>query len=230
MMSLGLGAVDQRTLLGSSSNAGLIVNSLIANAPQTGLSIIYYTYNSLFTCFMLSREWDQLSRRRSGLRVSNPPKGAQKTTYFLQLPYRIAFPLMIFSGVMHWMCAQSLFLVSIRAGDESIITCGYSPVAVLILTLMLLSMLLIAFTVGNRKVRGLIPFAGTCSASMSAMCHPYVKDDRDRMPFLPVKWGVIGDGNVTEDGEWVGHCSISHEEVTMPEVGRLYAGSKLKQH
>jgi hypothetical protein len=230
MLSLGLGATDQRTLLDSafsvptSGSSGLLVNSLVANLPQIALSIIYYSYNSLFTCFMLGREWDQLARKRKGLRVSQGPRGSQRSTYFLQLPYRFAFPLMAFSGVLHWFCAQSLFLVSLQDGSTSLITVGYSPIAILAVSIMAIAMLYTAFAAGNRKVRGIIPFAGTCSASISAMCHPYPGGFEETAEYLSVKWGVTGFVHTNEEDEAIGHCSLSHRHVEMPEVGRLYAG------
>ena len=230
ILSLGLGATDQRTLLDStlslptSGSSALILNALVANVPQVALSIIYYSYNSLFTCFMLGREWDQLGRKSKGLRVSQCPRGSQRSTYFLQLPYRFAFPLMAFSGVLHWFCAQSLFLVTLQDASKALVTVGYSPVAILALTIMALSMLFTALSVGNRKVRGIIPFAGTCSASISAMCHPHPADFEEKPECLPVKWGVTDSVHRNADDGAIGHCSISHRHVEMPEVGRLYAG------
>ena len=48
--------------------------------------------------------------------MSNVAKGAQRSEYFLQLPYRFALPIMLYSGFLHWLCSQSFFLVSISAG------------------------------------------------------------------------------------------------------------------
>jgi hypothetical protein len=54
-----------------------------------------------------------MAYHRKGLRVSENPRGAQRSTYFLQLPYRYAIPLLIVSSAMHWMVSQSLFLVTV---------------------------------------------------------------------------------------------------------------------
>jgi hypothetical protein len=232
MIELGFGAVDQRTLLSSalsiptSGTSGLLLNALIANSPQVILSMVYYTYNSLFTCFMISAEWDRLARQRKGLRVSQNPIGAQRSTYFLQLPYRIALPLMAFSGVLHWFCAQSLFLVSILiAGTErSVIVCGYSPAAILGLTILGIIMFFGAFIVGNMKLEGVIPFAGTCSASISAMCHLSPEPIDEDPSCLPLQWGVTEVNVDVQNDEPHGHCSISHQDVDLPENGKLYAG------
>jgi hypothetical protein len=106
------GASDPRVLIYDYVD-GFIGNVLIANSPQIILSAIYYSYNGLFTTFLLSNELNQFAATRKGLRVSIRPEQSQRSTYFLQLPYRYGIPLMVFSGVLHWLCSQSLFLVSV---------------------------------------------------------------------------------------------------------------------
>jgi hypothetical protein len=110
LMLLGLGTSDPRTIIQgwfirSQIVNGLILNVLIANLPQIILSTIYYTYNCLFTCFSLGYEWHSYVNHRRSLRVSTHTCGAQCTTYFLQLPYRFAVPLMASSGILHWLCS-----------------------------------------------------------------------------------------------------------------------------
>lgn len=63
----------------------------------------------------LAHEWSQYAVQRKGLRVSAQPRGAQRSTYFLSLPYRNAIPFIILSTLMHWLMSESLFLVMIEA-------------------------------------------------------------------------------------------------------------------
>ena len=235
LLSLGLGAIDARTFISWSlpteGAVGVLSNIFMANLPQLILSTVYYTYNGLLTCFFLSYEWDQFSRQRKGLRVSQCPQRAQRTTYFLQLPYRFAFPLLTFSAFLHWLCSQSIFLVSIAVNDAKndgdivkFSTCGYSPLAILGMTIMGIFMILVAFTVGNREFKSRAPAVGSCSASISAMCHVPKEESGEEAAYLPVKWGVTNFDCVTEDGEPFGHCSISSQAVQEPEEGKLYAG------
>jgi len=120
LLSLPLGAADPRAFIYSFIKDTLLFNVFVANLPQLILSGTYFTYNGLFTCFLLGSEWASYSIQRKGLRVSHSPEGAQRSTYFLQLPYRFAFPLIIMSGVLHWLCSQSIFLVSIFLDSSSI--------------------------------------------------------------------------------------------------------------
>ncbi len=63
-----------------------MVNVFVANSPQPILSMIYYTYNGLLTCFLLAVEWNGFARSRKGLRVTTSRHGLQRSSYTLQLP------------------------------------------------------------------------------------------------------------------------------------------------
>lgn len=203
----------------------------IANSAQTILSFLYFSYNGLFTGMLLGYEWVSYAHKRKGLRVSHPTKGAQRSTYFLQLPYRFAFPLMVLSGILHWLVSQSIFLVAIDvyasngthvgpvpySGDFK--STGYSPID--ILTTFFVGIVMTAAAIGI----GFVPFkegmnvAGSCSAAISAACHLIKDEDGFTTARSEVKWGVI---DVNADG--IGHCAFSRNEVEMPKVGQMYAG------
>jgi hypothetical protein len=249
LMSLSIGAIDPRVFiygwkLGTEGIGGLISNAIVANIPQIILSGIYFTYNGLFTCFMLGNEWDQYGRTRKGLRVGSSPQGAQRTTYFLQLPYRFALPLMVISSVLHWLCSQSIFVVSviissIEFGDSinnppfhadnitqtEFITCGYSPRAIFGVIIIGIFMVIGVILAGRRRYHGVIPVAGTCSAAISAMCHIPQSEESGDVVTQPLQWGVTGyDDDSGKDIVAVGHCSFSSREVQRPKEGQFYAG------
>jgi hypothetical protein len=230
---------------------GLVSNVLIANSPQAIFSTIYYTYNGLFTCFLLGAEWNSYASERKGLRISSGSRGAQRTTYFLQLPYRWALPLMVLSGVLHWLCSQALFLVSVQFDQRAIngpldteyktvefLTCGYSPSAILSVVLIGSAMVAFAVTVGSKKhVEGGIPVAGSCSASISACCHSTLHPDdvEEDAALLPLQWGETvqqsGASDVHEDGKapkvssHSGDERIGHCSFSNEEVQKPREGS-----
>ena len=86
LWKLGLGAVnvrtpmDWRSINGPTTSVGIV---LFANIAQPILSLIYFTYNGIFTCMLAEREWYQFARKRGGLRI---PSGSQQSSCFLQLP------------------------------------------------------------------------------------------------------------------------------------------------
>jgi hypothetical protein len=67
------------------------------------------------TVMSLARELPRYGLRQNGLRVSTNPRGAQRSTYFLQLPYRFGIPIIVATSVLHWLLSQSIFLVSTEA-------------------------------------------------------------------------------------------------------------------
>jgi hypothetical protein len=61
-----------------------------------------------------------------------------------------------------------------------------------------------------------IPLASTCSAAISAACHPPVGDSEAYL--FPVQWG-----EVSTDDRGIGHCSLTTaRDVKAPEIGKLY--------
>jgi hypothetical protein len=67
-----------------------------------------------------------------------------------------------------------------------------------------------------RKYSGDIPMASSCSASISAACHPHPDDNE--VYLFPLQWGVVF------DREGIGHCSLTTDrEATSPKDGERYA-------
>ncbi|KAF2030263.1 hypothetical protein EK21DRAFT_112181 [Setomelanomma holmii] len=236
LAKLGYGTIDPRTAVNGLPN-NLVLNAIVANSPQVILSMLYFSYNALFTSFLLSYEWTTYAQKRKGLRVSRQPVGAQRTEYFLQLPYRFGIPLMALSGMLHWLVSQAIFLVAVDfytvfgepgSGLSSygyaidMKTCGYSPIA--IVSVIILGVLMVAAIIafGYIPYRQGMPLAGSCSMAMSAACHLDKREyDGATAAVEKVQWGVVG---VVENG--VGHCSFSTGTVEMPVVGQVYAGKE----
>ncbi|KAJ5154792.1 uncharacterized protein N7500_010231 [Penicillium coprophilum] len=134
-----LGTITADTLIkGGIWPDTFLANVLIANAPQLIFSFLYFAFNALLTAMTLAAEWSSYATHHKGLRVSNNPQLAQRSNYFLSIPYRYATPLILVSGILHWLISQSLFMVGVEAFDSDmvrnpprdVITCGYSPVAI----------------------------------------------------------------------------------------------------
>ena len=72
------------------------------------------------------------------LYVLRYPRGLQRSTYRLQLPYKYGLPLLLLSALLHWLVSQSLFLVRGDVFDpdgiqtrHSTTTVGYSLIAII---------------------------------------------------------------------------------------------------
>lgn len=238
----GLGTIDPRTFISwdlpTSGATGLISNVVVANIPQLLLSFLYLNYNGLMTAMSLAHEASRYGIRRNGLRVSSTPRGAQRSTYFLQLPYRFSLPIMLVTAVLHWLISQSIFLVSIEAimlipstgttlyspliwdttNPRTLMTCGYAPSAILAV-IVLTSLLLIGMLgTGVTRLPSSMPVAASCSAAIAAACHVAEGEREEACALKEVMWGDTG-----SDEKGVGHCAFSTRDVEVPEEGRLHA-------
>jgi hypothetical protein len=118
VLRISLGSVDARTIVRSGTAAsglsGIFQNVLVANSPQVIISLIYFSYNAAITSMLLAHEWSGFFTRRKPLRVSTSRQGHQRSSYFLQLPYRYALPLLTASTLLHWLASQSVFVISVQ--------------------------------------------------------------------------------------------------------------------
>ncbi|KAL6709804.1 hypothetical protein ACN47E_000589 [Coniothyrium glycines] len=227
LWAVGFSNVAGNNLLGVSTT--IMGGILLANAPQALLTYLYLAFNALYTNMFVAREWSSYSTQRKTLRVTMPT-GQQRDTYWLNVPFRFAIPLTVLSGLFHWLTSQSIFAVRITVLDahnrnvvaNQISTCGYSPIAI-ILTTILGSLIAIGGVIMARfKYPVGMPLAGSCSAAISAACHPSF-DDLDAS-LLPLQWGAVThDKNERSETEGVGHCCFTSLPVELPILGRRYA-------
>ncbi|PUU75535.1 hypothetical protein B9Z19DRAFT_1131133 [Tuber borchii] len=206
---------------------GMTRAALLSNLPQIILSFLYLTYNSLFTCMLLGHEWSLFSHRHRTLRVTSPHPG-QRSTYWLQIPYTYAIPLMTLSCVLHWLLSQSSFLAVTEILDPlgkknaTIISAvGYSCIAIIFLLTLGILALVTAAGIGYKQFAAEITTVGSCSAAISAACHPAGANSEETTG-KKVRWGDVG----TEPNLGVRHLTFSSEKgVRKPVLGEVYAGT-----
>lgn len=228
--SSGFGELDSDmmadwTLRGKSGLLGLAV---LTNIPQLLLSLLFLTYNSLFTCMLLSKEWMGYASMHTPLRVTHA-KGEQKSQWRLQLPYHYSIPLMALSALLHWLISLSLFLARVtmfdREGREdtgsSVNTFGYSVQPVIVTIIIGSVALLLGLGTGLRRYNSGMPLAGSCSAAISAACHVTNDEDGSTTVEKAVRWGAVE----RKSEEDVGHCSFTARQAEAPVKGQLYAGN-----
>lgn len=240
LMHIPFGAVDRKLTLGHEGESGtaLLYNVVLANSPQFALSFIYYLYNGLWTAQCGALEWASYVTKRKGLRVSWR-KGNQRSSYYLQIPYRYGVPLLILSITLHFLISQSIFIAAMRyyGEDDGFSDIGYSPRAILT-TFCVATVIIVAQVVFSlRRIDGRIPFHGNKSAVISAACHPgrtcrqdHGAEDRNRVSTLPLKWGAFPlceeaatNNSKDRDGDdTVGHCGFSADPVELPTAGHQY--------
>ncbi|KAJ5373602.1 hypothetical protein N7517_005608 [Penicillium concentricum] len=226
----GLGDASAATTLNGLSipatASGIFSMIFMANVPQILVSLAYFFYNGLLTCMLSAVEYDNYAKERKPLRVSWP-RGSQRSTYYLSLPYRYSIPLLIVSAVLHWLVSQSFFFVQVILFDrhgvpqtsppEVLVTCGYSPVAIIFAIIVGGSLPIVALALGLRHFRSHMPLAGQCSAAISAACHPMTTAVDHAVN--PMQWGEVPDRVLS-------HGNFSHTiTVNFDCEGRSSAGS-----
>ncbi|KIX02466.1 uncharacterized protein Z518_08407 [Rhinocladiella mackenziei CBS 650.93] len=235
LAKMGLGSVSADTLvrLGGSigANNSLVGYVLLVNLPQLIVSSIYLLYNALFTTMTLSSEWSSFGTTRQTLRVSRP-QCPQRSTFYLQLPYRYAIPLLVASGTLHWLISQSIFLVRVRMfdffGDDdpehSITTAGYSCIAIILAIALGSTLVLACALLALRPLPDTGPPPGpNCSLIISAACHPDVSE-RDTDSSVPLSMRELQWGATMHKGSaTVGHCTFSSGPAEPPLVGNKYS-------
>ena len=129
-------------LKANQGNRALYSNIFFTNLWQIIISLLYVTFNALFSYIRVSEEWAGYQKTRKSLRVSFP-EGIQRSSHFISMPYRYGVPLIISMALLHWMVSQSVFVVrvishysdgSLDAGS-TITAAGYSPLGIILCTL-----------------------------------------------------------------------------------------------
>lgn len=164
------------------SSTSILFNAGLANLPQLFFSIAYLNINTICTAVAGAHEWNQLATIKKHLRVTKP-FGQQRSTYFLQLPYRWSLPLISAGGILHWLLSQTFFLVRIDFFDlhplghqnivstESRCACGLSALCLMVFIGVALLLLAAIGAIGLSKMPTRMPIAASCSLAISAACH-----------------------------------------------------------
>lgn len=237
LSALGFGKINASALVNGwgllyirSKRRQIAAAVIVANLPQAILSFLYLHLNGLATSLALTGEALRFATPGEGapLRVSLPVgETRQRGTWFLQLPYHSAVPLMALSGVLHWLVSQSFFLAVVAQYDwegglvnaTAIATCGYSLVPMLVVVGLGLGILVAMWVVGRCGKwdgRGM-PVLGSCSLAISAACHR--PEGMEGLEFGVVRWGVVCDRGGNGD---IGHCSFAGGEVGEVSDGKKY--------
>ncbi|KAH8668084.1 hypothetical protein BGZ60DRAFT_43297 [Tricladium varicosporioides] len=238
LWSLGFGEIHQNAMVIYGGGGNAVTMAILANIPQVFLALIYLQYMGIITSMFLARDWSTFAFKPQTLMVSTP-SGKQRGTWLLSAPLSWGIPLLALQTLLHWFLSQSIFMVQTEVYDKNgkplvynpntyndythISNCGYSPIAIIFSIvasgIMILSAVMLMF---RRFPTGAPPVVSTCSAAISASCHPIVRDPD--MKFKELRWGVNGGF-----ASGVGHCSLVTAETwdaghgSAPVVGYTYA-------
>ncbi|KAF2846144.1 hypothetical protein T440DRAFT_542799 [Plenodomus tracheiphilus IPT5] len=204
--SMGLSAWGTSSQSTMSTNNSILFNAWIVNLPQVILSFCYLGLNNICTFLASVEVWNNLALSRKGLRVTKP-MAEQRSTYFLQLPFRWSVPLIVTSGVLHWLLSQTFFQMRVdvferdsdtRNADKSKSVAGYSSLSLLVFFIVALALVVAVGWVAQQYVQQRLPMAASCSLDISAACHPPQGETDTHLK--KVKWGLVGQQGQGGDG------------------------------
>jgi hypothetical protein len=240
LWDLGFGQINQHTMVISGGGGNAITMTLLANIPQIFLSVIYILYLGVMTSMFLAAEWSAYAFKAQTLMLSTS-SGKQRSTWLFGAPLGWGFMLLAFGTLLHWLLSQCIFIVQVTVFDKDgkpydyniasdefhptvFSNCGYSPIAIICATvaagILLLSAIIFCW---RRFPAGAPPVVGTCSAAISAACHPIEKTPE--MLYECFRWGANGGFS-----NGVGHCALVPAEIWNagragpPVPGHTYAG------
>jgi hypothetical protein len=208
---------------------GIVPTLITANIPQLGFSLLYVFYSNIWSKLLIAHEFDRLTENKKGLRVSDRPRGEQRTSHFFTLPARYAFPLMACSAALHWLCSRSLFMARYDGVDiydnidrkDQIVRLAYNVQGMTALIGVNFAMVVATVSIaGFRRLRtGLGEIA--MSVVISAACH--VKRYEAQPWLQKIQWGDVSEGiGEVEDGQIVRHCAFTSLLAEPPTEGHLY--------
>jgi len=212
----GLGEVSPFALLGKEWKAGMTLREfsyqiLLTNAFQLLVSCMYLLFNNIISRQLVAAEWVRLldAKEKKTLRVSSP-QGLQRSSYLLSLPFVYAVPLTVFFALLHWLVSQSIFIVqttvyesgseNVRMGWKDGSRIGYSAIGIVFViaavALLICGSLVHSAVRRHRNVPAEFPSLGTCSAAISAVCHPPNGDTDAHL--AGVSMGVVAQGHLEQ--------------------------------
>lgn len=223
--SLGIGSIDRNFFIGwAHRDPKYFVQAVfLANVGHAVFGILYIIYNNVFYAMTFSWEWARYANHRKGLRVSEAPRGSQRTVYFFLMPLKLALPIMLFSACIHTLVSNTLFLVDVetygrdpttntflRTPEFDFTTTGFSPLGNALLIVAGALMISYLLCCSALELKSTMPVTSTCSAAISAACQPD-ESEPDDFYLRKISWGVTG----IKDG--IGHCTFSCNPVDKPD-------------
>ncbi|KAJ5914828.1 hypothetical protein N7504_003711 [Penicillium tannophilum] len=219
-----------------SSNYSELKGVVVANSVQLVVTIAYYLFNRVLTSMLASAEYSAYGTDRKALRVTWPVKDSkQRSTYWLSVPYKYGIPILLLFTTIHWLVSQGYYyvlMIPYGADDQPLYEKKISSLGVSSLPIFLAAVIgfiagMLLLSLAFRRLKSLIPLAGTCSAAISAACHPPEDVCTATAAHGELIWGetslpsdCIDDES---DGREVrGHCSFTPLDATQPSLEKLY--------
>lgn len=185
---------------------------------------------------LAAAEYSSYGVDRKPLRVTWPVKGShQRSTYWLSVPYQYGIPIMVLYMILHWLVSESIYYVLLipydgdqRVWEKRTSCLGLTALPMLLAVVVGFLMIFLLVALAFRRFKSTMPLAGSCSAAISAACHPPKDDCTDTAALGELMWGETGlppdwDIDQSDGDDQKGHCSFTSLDAVQPSLMKLYA-------
>lgn len=237
-ISIPLGTATPETTFSFPITIEVTQLALIAALPQLLLAILYLSTNALLTTYFVSHELSLFALGPRSLRVSSNPAGTETTSLYLSLPRPVSWLLLALFTALSFVLSQAVFPIVSYSSSPSLGQQQQHPTptpgvafnaqALLIFFGLLVILLFSILALGFRRTPGVAldnsdekgnPLAlggGSCSALISARCHPVRGEGK--LWLGSVMWGVVEEGTSMQPGR----CAFTGNAVGVLDVRRQY--------
>ncbi|CAI6267609.1 unnamed protein product [Periconia digitata] len=221
-------------------------NIVASNSPQLALALAYFIWNSHITVMISAREYTmyaastkcmndtQYHQPKHALRLTYVREGTQqRNSHFFAIPLRYWIPITALWTLLQWLASQAVFFARLdllshwlQVSEYSISQVGYSVLGIICFTAVSCVVFISGSVLSIKNINNEMPLAATCSAALSAACHP--KDPTLKHFEKKIHWGVekADDEAITGgiDGrEPLERCTFTSLEARYPTTGSFYA-------
>lgn len=224
--------------------------TILASLPHLLSALLYVTLNALLSTYFAAAEFSSFAIPDAPrpLRLSSRARGSQVTSLYITLPRPYSWLLIILFAALSFTSSTSLVVMAVDTPSAQLTALSLSPTPLLTTLCLLITLLTTPLVLGLRAADAKASYVnghpagnplalalrgGTCSAVLSAKCHPAPPrsphtpatgvSERGLLVGVdatqPVSWGVIYEGV----GMQVGRTGFASGEAAMIGVGRAYA-------
>ncbi|KAB2572431.1 hypothetical protein DBV05_g8912 [Lasiodiplodia theobromae] len=197
---------------------GEIAAFLISNGAQLLYSCLYLLLIYNVTLICMEHQWGKFEKGRQRLRCTIVKSERFDESYFLQLPKKILFPIMVYSVLMHWLLGLAILAKEEIVDDGFVIYSRYNivtvPDGVWGSCALLLAMTSACWWAYTYRREGFIP---QMFGSIRALCAS--TSNLSDFPMEGIHWGDLG---TNETSQWR-HAGLSEGEVGEIVPNELYA-------
>lgn len=193
----------------------------ISNGAQFLYSLLYLLLIYNLSLISMEHEWGKWETNRKRPRCTIVSGRPFEQSYFLQLPWKVITPLMIYASLMHWLLGQAIsttetiYTDHVHRIEHSIYFVTYAAYPIFMSTILMIAMTVVCWWAFTYTREGFIPqMYGSIRACCASTTELY------DFNAIGIQWGDLG------KGEQFRHAGFSSDEIEKIVPAELYCGRR----